>query len=108
MEEYFENVSVKKAVNSYFDGKVTSRTVLFSDGSIKSLGVMLPGAYEFATDDREIMEILSGDLIVLLPGEKTWKHIAGGDSFEVPSNSRFQVKVAELTDYCCSYIKDEN
>ncbi len=104
----FENVTVKKEVNSYFDGKVTSRTLIFPDGSIKSLGVMLPGAYEFATDDKEIMEILSGDLIVLLPGEETWKHFQGGDTFEVPAHSRFQLKVAALTDYCCSYIKDEN
>ncbi len=104
--DMFENVTVKKAVNSYFDGKVTSRTIIFADGSQKSLGVMLPGAYEFATEDKEIMEILSGDLIVKLPGEETWKHIKGGESFEVPAKSSFSLKVAELTDYCCSYIKE--
>ncbi len=104
--ETFDNVSVKKAVNSYFDGKVTSRTVIFPDGTVRSLGVMLPGAYEFSTDDKEIMEIYSGDLIVQLPGEETWKHFTGGDSFEVPAHSRFQLKVAELTDYCCTYVKE--
>lgn len=102
----FENVTIKKAVNSYFDGKVTSRTVTFSNGEIKSLGVMLPGAYEFATTDKEIMEILSGDLIVKLPNSDIWKGIKSGESFEVPANTNFQVKVAELTDYCCSYIKE--
>jgi len=102
----FDNVSVKKEVNSYFDGKVTSRTVLFPDGSRKSLGVMLPGAYAFDTADKEIMEILSGDLIVKLPDSDTWQHFQGGDQFEVPVNSTFQLKVAELTDYCCSYIKE--
>ncbi|MBP6468003.1 MAG: DUF1255 family protein, partial [Fusobacteriaceae bacterium] len=30
--EKFENVSVIKKANIYFDGKVTSRTVLFADG----------------------------------------------------------------------------
>ena len=29
--EKFENVSVIKKANIYFDGKVTSRTVLFAD-----------------------------------------------------------------------------
>ncbi|NTV45296.1 MAG: pyrimidine/purine nucleoside phosphorylase, partial [Chlorobiales bacterium] len=29
----FENVSVVKKANVYFDGKVTSRTVLFGDGT---------------------------------------------------------------------------
>ena len=104
--ENFENVTIKKAVNSYFDGKVTSRTVIFPNGEIKSLGVMLPGAYAFSTADKEIMEILSGDLIVKLPDSDIWRGVKGGESFEVPANSSFQVKVAELTDYCCSYIKE--
>jgi uncharacterized protein YaiE (UPF0345 family) len=53
MEE-FRNVTVVKKANIYHDGKVTSRTVLFGDGSKKTLGVMLPGKYEFSTGDREL------------------------------------------------------
>ncbi len=68
----FENVTVVKAANIYFDGKVTSRTVLFADGTKKTLGVMLPGDYEFGTAEKEIMEILAGDMDVCLPGE-SWK-----------------------------------
>jgi hypothetical protein len=101
----FKNVTVVREANVYFDGKVTSRTVLFGDGSKKTLGVMLPGEYEFGTGDKEIMEIFSGDLDVLLPGEKTWKTIAGGQSFEVAANAKFKLKVRKLSDYCCSFIK---
>jgi purine/pyrimidine-nucleoside phosphorylase len=101
----FKNVTVVKKANVYFDGKVTSRTVLFSDGSKKTLGVMLPGEYEFGTADKEIMEILAGDLEVLLPGASGWKTVKGGESFEVPPQSKFGLKVKTLTDYCCSYIK---
>jgi len=101
----FKNVTIVKKVNVYFDGKVTSRTVIFSDGSKKTLGVMLPGEYEFNTSDKEIMEILSGDLDVLLPGESGWKTIKGGESFEVPANAKFSLKVRVLTDYCCSFIR---
>lgn len=100
----FENVTVIKEVNAYFDGKVTSRTVVFADGSKKTLGVMLPGEYEFGTDSGEIMEIMSGDLDVLLPGTTDWQSITGGQSFEVPGSSKFQVKVKAIADYCCSYI----
>jgi uncharacterized protein YaiE (UPF0345 family) len=100
----FTNVTVVKKANVYFDGKVTSRTIIFSDGSRKTLGVMLPGEYEFNTADKEIMEILSGDLDVLLPGESTWKTIKGGESFEVPANAKFSLKVRTLTDYCCSFV----
>lgn len=101
----FKNVTVVKKANVYFDGKVTSRTVIFSDGSKKTLGVMLPGEYEFNTVEPEIMEIMSGELEVLLPGEKDWKRIAGGQSFEVPATSRFVMKVKSVTDYCCSFLK---
>jgi uncharacterized protein YaiE (UPF0345 family) len=101
----FKNVSVVKAANIYFDGKVTSRTVLFADGSRKTLGIMLPGAYEFNTAELEIVEILSGALDVLLPGEQDWRHVEAGQSFQVPAQSKFSLKVKSVTDYCCSYVK---
>jgi purine/pyrimidine-nucleoside phosphorylase len=66
---------------------------------------MLPGEYEFSTSDKELMEILSGELEVLLPGESKWKIISGGQSFEVAANSKFKLKVRKLSDYCCSFIK---
>ena len=101
----FNNVSIVKKANVYFDGKVTSRTVLFADGAKKTLGIMLPGEYEFNTDAKEIVDILSGELDVLLPQTDSWQSCKVGDSFEVPANSRFKLKVKIITDYCCSYIK---
>lgn len=101
----FKSVTVVKKANIYFDGKVTSRTVLFADGSKKTLGIMLPGEYEFGTENKEIMEILGGDLDVLLPGSDNWKTIKEGEAFEVPARSKFSLKVKSVTDYCCSYIK---
>ena len=101
----FHNVTVTKAANIYFDGKVTSRTLTFADGSTKTLGIMMPGDYEFGTADKELMEILSGKLEVLLPGSDEWQVITGGESFGVPANAKFSLKVITLTDYCCSYLK---
>ncbi|MBT3638377.1 MAG: pyrimidine/purine nucleoside phosphorylase [Opitutae bacterium] len=101
--DYFENVSITKKANVYFDGQVTSRTVSFQDGSKKTLGIMLPGQYEFNTDAKELMEITSGRMEVLLPGGQ-WQSIKGGESFEVPGNSSFQLKVSEISDYCCSFL----
>ena len=103
MSEY-SNVSVTREANIYFDGKVTSRVLTFADGSRKTLGIMQPGDYEFGTEAKEIMEILSGELDILLPGEEQWKAIRGGESFEVPAHSKFKLKVQRMTDYCCSYI----
>ena len=62
----FSQVTVVKKANVYFEGNVTSRTLKFADGSTKTLGFMLPGEYVFNTAAAEIMEILSGELDVLL------------------------------------------
>jgi len=101
----FENVTVIKKANVYFDGRVTSRTLLFKDGSKKTLGIMSPGEYEFGTADKELMEILAGEMEILLPNKSGWLKVKGGESFEVPAQSKFSLKVKTLTDYCCSYIK---
>ena len=101
----FNNVTIIKGANVYFDGKVTSRTVIFDDGTKKTLGIMLPGDYEFGTEEKELMEILAGDLEVLLPGNDQWQNIKGGEAFEVSANAKFSLKIKTVTDYCCSYIK---
>ena len=99
----FKNVEISKEANIYFDGKVTSRVVVFADGSKKTLGIMMPGDYEFGTDDNELMEIQAGEMDVLLPGKIEWQTFVKGSSFEVPKDSSFKLKVKEVTDYCCSY-----
>jgi len=99
-----QNVTIVKAANIYYDGKVTSRTVKFDDGSVKSLGIMLPGEYTFGTNEAEIMEILSGELDIKLPGED-WKTLNTPETFNVPANSSFDLVIKTVTDYCCSYIK---
>ena len=101
----FKDVTIIKEANIYFDGKVTSRTIIFPDGTKRILGVMLPGEYEFNTEDKELMEIFAGELDVLLPGEDNWKMIKGGEEFEVPAQSSFKLKIKSLTDYCCSFLK---
>ena len=101
----FNNVTVVKKANVYFGGNVSSRTIRFADGSSKTLGFMLPGEYTFNTADKELMEILAGDLDVLLPETDEWQTVTGGESFYVPAGSAFTVKVNTATDYCCSFIK---
>ena len=103
MSDSFENVTIVKKANVYFDGKVTSRTVLFADGTRKTLGIMMPGEYEFGTGAREVMEVLGGEMKVLLPGAAEWQTFAAGQSFEVPADSSFKLEIDGVADYCCSY-----
>lgn len=104
--DQFDNVSVIKKANVYFEGKVTSRTVLLANGEKKTLGIMMPGEYEFGTEKKEIMEIIAGELEVKLPGNDDWITIVGGEAFEVAANSKFLLIVKKLTDYCCSYVSE--
>ena len=100
----FKDVTIIKKANIYFDGKVTSRSIIFPDGSRKTLGTMLPGNYEFNTDEKEIMEIISGDLEVSLPEKEGWRTIKDGEVFEVPAQSKFGLRIKRITDYCCSFV----
>lgn len=100
----FTNVTVVREANIYFNGAVASYTVQFADGSKKTLGVMQPGEYTFNTGAAELMEILSGKLDLQLAGETGWRRIVGGQSFEVPANSSFTMKVQTVSGYCCSFL----
>lgn len=107
MSDSFSNVTIIKAANVYFDGGVTSRTVVFADGTKKTLGFMLPGDYEFGTGAPELMEMLGGEMDVKLPGSESWQTFRAGESFEVPGNSKFALKVKPGgADYCCSYLSE--
>lgn len=101
----FKRVTVIREANVYFDGKVTSRTVVFEDGMRKTLGFMMAGEYSFDTDAAETMEMLGGEMDVLLPDSSEWKTVSAGDSFDIPANSKFDLIVKGFSDYCCSYIE---
>lgn len=100
----FKNVTLEKAANVYFDGKVTSRTFYMENGERKTLGFMLGGEYTFNTGLEELMEVLGGEMDIKLPNETEFSTYKVGDSFKVPANSSFDVIVNAYADYCCSYI----
>ena len=89
-------------VNEYFDGTVKSIAFEGTEGPA-TVGVMAPGEYEFGTAQREIMHVVSGELTVKLPSSDNWEIFKTGDQFNVPANSKFQLKVAVDTAYLCEY-----
>ena len=106
MVEKYEGVTVCTKANLYFDGKVQSRSIFFPDGTRKTLGVIMPGEYEFGTGDREIMDVVAGKAEVLLPGKDEWEAFEPGVSFSVPAQSKFKIRCSEITEYVCSYFKN--
>ncbi len=99
----FDNVSVVKTANVYFDGKCVSHTVILADGTRKSVGVILPSTLTFNTGAPEIMELLKGSCRVRLAGSDTWQEYAGGQSFDVPANSAFDIETLEDLHYVCHF-----
>jgi hypothetical protein len=89
-------------VNEYFDGRVKSIAFQAADGPA-TVGVMAAGEYEFGTSSKEIMTVISGALTVRLPDQPQWREYGSGQSFEVESNRKFQLKVAADAAYLCLY-----
>ncbi|RKE17150.1 pyrimidine/purine nucleoside phosphorylase [Streptomyces sp. TLI_171] len=89
-------------VNEYFDGTVKSIAFTSAEGPA-TVGVMAPGDYEFGTAAPETMHVVSGALTVKLPGSAEWQTFGAGSRFDVPGDSRFQLKVEVATAYLCDY-----
>ena len=89
----FDNVSVKKKANVYFDGKCVSHTVMFPNGTRCTVGVIFPSTLTFN----------AGACRVRLNGEESWKTYGAGDKFTVPGNSSFDIETTEMLDYVCHF-----
>ncbi len=98
----YNNVSVVKKSNLYFDGKCVSHTVFLADGTKKTLGVIFPSTLQFDTGAPETMEIIGGKCRVRLPGAD-WKTYVAGEQFSIAANAVFDIEVLEVVDYVCHY-----
>ena len=96
--------AVAKA-NVYFAGKVVSHSILFPDGSKKTLGLIYPGNVHFGTDQAERMEIVAGACVVKLDGQSATTTYGANQAFEVPAKSGFDIEVQEgICEYICSFL----
>ena len=101
----FPGVTAVAKANVYFDGKVVSHTVLFPDGSKKTLGLIYPGDFHFGTGKAERMEIVAGDCLVILDGGDAKMSYTAGQHFDVPANSGFDISVSGgICEYICSFL----
>jgi uncharacterized protein YaiE (UPF0345 family) len=104
--DQFASVTAVAKANVYFDGKVVSHTILFPDGSKKTLGLIYHGKYHFGTDKAERMEIIAGECLVKLDGQTEVAPFARGQAFNVPAKSGFDIEVASgICEYICSFIE---
>lgn len=107
MSDKFDNVSVGKKANVFFDGKCVSHSVFFPDGSRKTVGVVMPGSQlTFNVGAPELMEITSGECQVKVAGEPSFKTYTAGTSFKVAANSSFEIHANDEVNYVCSFGSD--
>ena len=103
----FQNVTALAEANVYFDGNVISHTILFPDGSRKTLGVILPGEYHFGTEAAELMEIVAGSCSVVLDHTEDSFSVSANSSFQVAANSGFTITVTDAPcHYVCSFLSN--
>lgn len=95
--------TVRTKANVYFDGKCVSHSLELPDGSKKSVGVILPASLTFNTGAPEVMELVDGACRVKLAGSADWAEYRGGQSFEVPGQSSFQIEVTQTLHYVCHF-----
>lgn len=99
----FDNVSVVKKGNVFFDGKCVSHSVLFADGTRKTVGVILPSTLTFNVGAPEVMEITSGTCRVKIGDEAEFSVYGAGSQFSVPANGSFVIEASEVVNYVCSF-----
>jgi len=101
----FRGVTAIAKANIYFDGKVVSHSIVFPDGSRKTLGLIYPGSFHFGTNAAERMEIVAGACRVKLDGAAAWANYAADQAFDVPAKSGFDIEVnAGVCEYVCSFL----
>lgn len=101
--EKIDGISVTTLASVYFDGKCVSHGVTFPDGTKKSVGVVLPSVLTFNTGAPETMECVAGSCDYRLDGTDAWLSSQPGDTFSIPGNSKFEIRVTDAYHYICHF-----
>lgn len=98
------SATIVTRANVYFDGRCVSHTIELPDGSRKSVGVIMPSELTFSTGAPEMMETVAGSCEIKLDGQDQWQRYTVGQTFAVPGNSTFQIRVrGEPYHYVCHF-----
>ena len=100
---HIDGVTVTTQASVYFDGKCVSHAITLADGSKKTVGVILPATLTFSTAAPERMEGVGGSCEYRLAGSDTWISSGAGESFSIPGNTRFDIRVSAPYHYICHF-----
>jgi uncharacterized protein YaiE (UPF0345 family) len=98
----FEQVTVNKKANVFFDGKCVSHTVTLANGERKSVGVILPSTLRFDLTTKEVMEVVDGTAHVSINGAPE-QAFAAGQSWTVDAGAYFVIRAEQPVHYVCHF-----
>jgi uncharacterized protein YaiE (UPF0345 family) len=98
-----DGASVNTQANVFFDGKCISHALTLANGTKLSVGVILPATLTFNTGAPEVMECVAGSCEYKLNGSDQWVKSSAGERFNVPGNSKFDIRVTEPYHYICHF-----
>jgi purine/pyrimidine-nucleoside phosphorylase len=98
----FEQVTVNKKANVFFDGKCVSHTVTLANGERKSVGVILPSTLRFDLTTKEVMEVVDGTAHVSINGAPE-QAFAPGQSWTVEAGGYFVIRAEQAVHYVCHF-----
>ena len=97
----FDQVSVGKKANVFFDGKCVSHTVTLANGVRKSVGVVLPSTLRFDLSTKEVMEVVDGNAFVSINGAP--EEFKAGQSWTVEKGGYFIIRAEAPVHYVCHF-----
>ncbi|MCI7402651.1 pyrimidine/purine nucleoside phosphorylase [Pyramidobacter sp.] len=104
LADRFENVTVLVKANIFADGRCQSRTLIFPDGSKKTLGVYMPGEFVFDSHEPERVLVTSGSVEVFFSHDAGWHTVSAGEYYDVPANCTFKVRTQGMAEYICDFL----
>ena len=87
-------------LRKYHGNRVESLTYE-KDGEAASVGILSPGEYEFGAVEKETTTVCSGEISVKVGDETEWKSYKKGETFVVPPQTSFMMKVSDMSTYFC-------
>lgn len=89
-------------LRKYHGDKVQSLT--YEDNTIAfSVGIISEGEYQFGSIKKEIFNVTLGSISSWVEGNESWKEYLKGDSFTIPSQKNFKLRVEGISSYICFY-----
>lgn len=95
--------TLDKKADVFIDGNVIARNMLTRNGQQCSLGFVLPGDYRIKIEDSETVEVLGGNFLIKLPESEGFETFKEGETFYIPENGEYELKVDDYFDYYCIF-----